>query len=161
MLILVIILVVSLLASIFIGYAVVLHLLNLRNKDKEQYSKSIEYIMAEQKQERDRLYKSIKLIEERAQEQFEKSRKQITSVETEAMRAVTKANEQIDQAQAKGKQEGKRDVLSWIKQSVDEGTLEVRVVGEPKIDVVSTPTGTSPFYQPAQPNPNWQPSTLE
>lgn len=39
--------------------------------------------------------------------------------------------EESDVAHILGKQEGKRLVLDWIKQQVDDGTLEVKVIGTP------------------------------
>lgn len=125
LLVIIVICLVALLAALGACYAMLLHVTNQLKEEKERFQKGSELLQA-------------------------RTKEHIARVEAEAIRAVTKANEQIDQAQAKGKQEGKRDVLSWIKQSVDEGTLEVRVVGEPKIDVVSTPKqAVNPFYQPS------------
>lgn len=108
MLALVIILTVGLLAVAGASYAAILHLLNEKNAERERYQKALELAQA-------------------------RARDQVAKVEAEAIRAVTAANEQTEDALLKGKQEGKRAVLAWIKQEVDAGTLEVRVVGTPVV----------------------------
>lgn len=113
------ILVSLLVASGWLAYGVTLRLIHQRDVEKDRYKKALE------------------LAHARAQEA-------INTIGAE----LQKERENSGQQLALGKQEGKRAVLDWIKKSVDEGTLEVKVIGNPVV-------------APATPNPNWQPSTLE
>lgn len=52
---------------------------------------------------------------------------------SEALQEVGKhIKEREEAAQALGRQEGKRAALDWIKQQVDDGTIVIKVVGQPK-----------------------------
>lgn len=80
---------------------------------------------------------TIKLIGERDAEK-ERYKKALELVDARAQEAIVKATDEAQAWQerseaefARGKQEGKRATLAWIKQQVDDGTLEVRVIGEP------------------------------
>jgi hypothetical protein len=102
----IIILIVLLAASGWIAYGITLRLVNERDTEKERYKKALELAYA-------------------------RTTEEIENIKQSATEMIEAANARIEEAQAIGKQEGKRVTLEWIQQQVKDGTLEIRVIGEP------------------------------
>lgn len=74
---------------------------------------------------------TLNLLNQRKLER-EQFKKAIELIEVRAAERIRDLTAERDDAFARGKQEGKRTVLDWIKTNVDDGTLEVKVVGSPQ-----------------------------
>lgn len=106
-LIIVIIILVLLIAALgWVAYAWTIKVLGDRDREKAQYKKALELEQA----------RGGELLE---------------LVHKEYKRQLDEIKELGDSAYAQGKNEGKRITLEWIKQQVNDGTLEIRIIGEP------------------------------
>lgn len=73
---------------------------------------------------------TLRLVNQRDTEK-ERYKKALELAHVRAQEEIKAISADAEQAYAQGKQEGKRITLDWIKKQVDEGTLEVKVVGTP------------------------------
>ena len=102
----IIILVVLIIATGWIAYAISLRVIANYRRDRDQYKKAMELANAS--------------YEEATQRQ-----------QNEVLDLLNANNRNVEAALAQGKNEGKRAVLDWIKTNVDAGSIEVKIIGTP------------------------------